>query len=112
MKKKYRYKKRSDRIKLTLIMSAIVFTLIAVSAIGMFSAYALIRIVPFLDIEKLPRHSGTYILGIISLLIGVVLSILFRNYVLIPLHHSYTALDKVADGDFDVRVHEKGYPCS
>ena len=112
MKKKYRYKKRSDRIKLTLIMSAIVFTLIAVSSIGMFSFYALIRIVPFLDIEKLPRHSGTYILGIISLLIGVVLSILFRNYVLIPLHHSYTALDKVADGDFDVRVHEKGYPCS
>lgn len=63
-------------------MSAIVFFLISVSSFGLFSVYALINIIPFLDIEKLPRHSGTYILGIISLIIGLVLSVIFRNYVL------------------------------
>ena len=36
----------------------------------------------FWNIEKLPRHSGTYILGIISLIIVLVLSVIFRNYVL------------------------------
>ncbi len=108
MKNKPPYRTRKDRIKLILAMSAIVFSLISISAVGLFSVYALINKVPFLDIEKLPRHSGTYILGIISLIIGVVLSVIFRNYILAPLHHSYIALGKVADGDFGVSVKEKG----
>ena len=47
-------------------------------------------------------------LALISLLIGIVLSVIFRNYVLVPLWHSYRALDKVTDGDFKIHVQEKG----
>lgn len=108
MKKRADYRTRKDRVKLILAMSAIVFTLISISAAGLFSVYALINLAPFLDIQKLPRHSGTYILLIISLIIGIVLSVIFRNYILIPLHHAYIALGRVADGDFGVNVNEKG----
>ncbi len=108
MKNKTTYRTRGARVRLTLIMSAMVFTLIFLSFFGLFSVYTLINIAPFLDIEKLPRHSSTYILLFFSLIVGVVLSVIFRNYFLAPLHQAYTALDKVADGDFNVNVPEKG----
>ncbi len=96
------------KIKLIVYMSAIVFFLVYISAVCFFSIYALIRWAPFLDIEKLPSHSGFYVLALISLIIGVILSIIFRNKVLVPLSQSYIALGKVADGDFKVSVSEKG----
>lgn len=99
---------RHGKIILILAMSAIVFSLIYISAVGLFTVYAVINKVPFLDIEKLPRHSSTYILLIISFVIGIVLSVVFRNYILVPLHHAYIALGKVADGNFGVSVNEKG----
>jgi len=108
MKNKTKYRTRGARVRLILIMSAMVFSLIFLSFFGLFSFYTLINIAPFLDIEKLPRHSSTYILGFFSLISGIVLSVICRKYILSPLHQAYTALDEVADGNFNVSVPEKG----
>lgn len=108
--KKHKHGKRKilNRFKLVLYMSTIVFLLICFSFAGLFSTYQLIFLIPFLDAERLPRHSEIYIFALISLVIGVVLAIIFRRIILVPLHNSYTALGKVADGDYNIYVENKG----
>ncbi|MBR6567915.1 MAG: HAMP domain-containing histidine kinase [Clostridia bacterium] len=108
MKKKKSYKRIKERVKLALIMSVIVFSLISVSSTALFLIYTAINRTPFLDIEMLPRHSGTYLLMLISLVIGVLLSVVFRNYVLLPLRNSYLALGKITEGELNVNVKENG----
>ena len=109
MKKLKHYNEKAwGKAKLVLSMWTIVFSLIYVSVSGLFIVYAIINKAPFLDIEKLPRHSSTYIFGVISLIIGILLSMIFRKHVLIPLQNSYIALGQVADGKFDVKINEKG----
>ncbi len=108
--KKYKHRNRRiwNRFKLVLSMSAIVFSLICLSFAGMFSTYHLIFLIPFIDAERLPRHSEIYIFAMISLIIGVVIAIIFRHIILTPLHNSYSALGKISDGDYDVHVDIKG----
>jgi signal transduction histidine kinase len=89
-------------------MSAIVYAIFCISFILISGIYILFYKSPFIDIENLPKNTNIYIYLAISLIIGLVLSIFFRKYVLIPLHESYIALGKVADGKFDIRVNEKG----
>ena len=108
MKRKRHYNRNLNRAKLFLSMSSIVFFIVSASSFCFFSVYALINWLPFLDIEKLPRHSGSYILAFISLGFGFILSILFRKFLLVPLHNAYLALGKVSDGDFKINVRENG----
>ena len=108
MNKKLRNKKRAGKAKLILAMSAIVFTIFCTSFIFRWGAYVVFYKAPFIDIENLPKNTNIYIYIAISLLIGIVLSMIFRRYVLIPLHESYLALGKVADGNFDIKIGEQG----
>lgn len=108
MKAKSSVKSKFNRTKLILAMSAIVFTIFCVSFLILWGAYVFFYEVPFIDIEKLPKNTNIYIYLAISLFIGIILSMIFRKYVLIPLRESYLALGKVADGKFDITVTEKG----
>lgn len=106
--KEYYNRKTWARLKLTLSMSALVFSLICVSFSSVFCVYHIVCAVPFLDVEMLPRHSQLYLFAFISLILGIVLAVVFRHIIIIPLHNSYMALGRISDGDFDVRVDVKG----
>lgn len=108
MKNKKKLSKFAGKLKLILYMSAIVFAIVYITSGCFFLVYAIIRTVPFLDFDMLPSHHSFYLLVTVSLIIGIILSVLFRNYILIPLHQSYTALGEVTDGNFKVKVSEKG----
>ena len=106
--KQFYNKKRFNKTKLILSMSAIVFALVLVSFMGFWLIYIILNKIPFIDIEKLPQYTDIYIFLVLSLVIGIILSMIFRKYILLPLHGAYIALGKVADGKFDVNISERG----
>lgn len=106
--KDYYNNKKFRRATLILIMSAIVFTLVNVLFSGFWLIYIIMDKIPFIDNRNLPAHTNLYIFLGLSLITGIVLSIIFRKYVLIPLHEAYLALGTLSDGIFDISVDEKG----
>lgn len=108
MKKPYKRKKGSGKAKLILIMSTIVLLLFYVSFMSFWLVYMFFYKVPFIDIENLPKHTNLYIYCAISLILGFILAMIFRSYVLIPLHNSYVEIEKMAEGNFDININEKG----
>lgn len=101
-------KHRSNKLNLILAFSAAIFLLIIVAAYWMFIFYCAVKRLPFISIETLPNHSADIILGVFSVLLGVILSIFFKKLVLDPLYEIYEALDEISRGNFNVKISVRG----
>lgn len=97
-----------SRTKMTLLFSISVFVIILASNASVFSVYSFVCWVPFLDVEKMPPHIGQYVLGLVSLITGIVISVIFKQYILNPLYIICAAVERIANGEYDIKIQPKG----
>lgn len=106
MKKKH--KQLFSRIKLTFSFSVAAFTITSASIGAISTFFRFVHRADFLDFDMLPPHIAQTVLAAISLIIGIILSLIFRKLFLKPLYTSYDALDRIAKGDYDVHIQPRG----
>lgn len=101
-------KNRLNKLKNIFYFSLSIFAIISVSFVCVLIFYGIVHRVPFLDVEKLPPHVEQYILGFVSLVIGAILSIVFRKVVTTPLSDIFYALNELSDGNYDINIKPMG----
>lgn len=102
-----RFKKWGHRLRLPLMFAFIVFLIFAMTfALVLLLAVILSHfgLVTTMDIPHFPL----LILALICLLIGSILSMLFSRLPLAPYREIMSAVDRIADGDYSVRLHLRG----
>lgn len=97
-----------SKAKLIFLFSLSIFVIISASMTAVFVFFAFVNKMPFLDINKLPSHSGQYVLATISVIIGLILSLGFKKLVLNPLYDIYNAADEIAKGNYDINIRVRG----
>ncbi len=105
---KNNHPKRFARLRLTLSFSFVSFIIATTSMSAISSFFRFVEWADFLDFEKLPAHISQAVLAAISLVIGVILTVLFRKFIISPLYFSYAALEDIAQGDYDVEIKPSG----
>lgn len=101
-------KRRSNKLHLILAFSVAVFLLIVVAAYWVFIFYFAIKKLPFISAETLPHHFHDIILGLFSVCLGVILSIIFKKLLLNPLYEIYEALDELSRGNYKIKIPVRG----
>ena len=92
--------------QLTIMFAAIIFLFMFFAMLLVFlGAFVLYR----LDIIGRDRPAGTvlFLFALISLLVGIALSILFSRFPLAPLRELMEAADRIAHGDYTARINLK-----
>lgn len=95
------------KFRLTLLFAFVVFVIMLITMVLVFfgiHALAFIGVVPGEKIAKLPL----FLFSVVSIGVGTVLSILFSKRPLKPLREIMNATDRIADGDYSVRIDLKG----
>lgn len=95
------------KFRLTLLFALVVFIIMLFTMILLFLTIHLMihfGIVPNEKVDKLPL----FLFSIVSLGIGTVLSIIFSTKPLKPIREIMAATDRIADGDYSVRLSLKG----
>lgn len=95
------------KFRLTLLFALVVFIIMLTSmALVFFGIHLLVYFgfVPGDRIERLPL----FLFSLVSIGIGTVMSMLFSTKPLKPLREIMEATDKIANGDYSVRLHLKG----
>lgn len=105
---KNKHNKRFSRLKLTLSFSVVSFIIATASMSAIATFFRFVEWADFLDFEKLPPHIGQAVLAAISLIIGIILTVLFRTFIVSPLYSAYEALDRIAEGDYDIEIKPRG----
>ena len=100
--------KRFTRLKLIFSFSFASFVIATISMSAISTFFRFVEWVDFLDFEKLPPHIGQAVLAAISFVIGIILTVLFRKFIISPLYSAYAALDRIAQGDYDVEIKPRG----
>ena len=100
-------KQKLKKIRLTLMFAFLFFaisvlTFLLVGAGTVFLSY--LGIVDETHLKQLPL----FYFGIISVLVGTGLSIILSKMPLAPIREIIDATDKIADGDYSVRIHLRG----
>lgn len=96
-------KKTFRRFKLSLIFALIVFIILFFTMSLTFFGTHLLRNMGYIrggDFEHFPL----FMFSLASVIIGTALSIIFSKAPLRPLHELMDAVDKIADGDYNVRI--------
>ena len=86
------------------MFSIIVFTLIYLSGITILLFFYIVKKLPFLELSQLPRHTTEYLAALISCILGLVIGFVFRKKILKPIQKLTDATDKIAEGDYKVRI--------
>ncbi len=97
-----------DKYQLTFAFSAVSFAITVSSMGAVVYFFRFVNSVPFLDFERLPRHTEQLVIGVISLTFGFIISMLFKHFVLNPLYEIYGVLDEIAGGKYKVKITPKG----
>lgn len=95
------------KFRLTLLFALVVFIIMLFTMVLLFFTIHLMinfGFVPSKKIDKLPL----FLFSILSLGIGTILSMIFSTKPLKPLREIMTATDRIADGDYSVRLSLKG----
>ncbi len=98
-----------SRAKSILIFSISVFLIISTSTAVVIAFYAIVSSTPFLELDRLPRHTSQYIIATTSLILGFILSLIFRKLVFKPLYKVCCAIDEIAAGNYEVSVNPSGF---
>ena len=106
MKKKRN--KKFARLKLILSFSVVSFIITTLSLSAISTFFRFVEWADFLEFEKLPPHIGQIVLVSMSFVTGIILTMLFRSFVTKPLSDAHAALDRIAEGDYDVEIRPRG----
>lgn len=105
-------KKQTNRIltraKIILIFSVSVFLIVCTCSTSVFVFYGFVNRVPFLELSSLPRHTSSYLIATTSILLGLVISLLFRKFILRPIYRICAAIDKISECDYSVNLPPTG----
>lgn len=89
--------------QLTVMFSAIIFLFMFFAMLLVFlGAFALYRF-GYIDADR-PVEIALVLFALISLLVGVALSVVFSRFPLAPLRELMEATDRIADGDYSARI--------
>lgn len=101
-------KKQTNRIlsraKIILIFSVSILLIVSTCATGIGLFYAFVKRVPFLEFSQLPRHTTSYLIISISVVLGLFISLLFRKFILRPIYKICDAIDKISECDYSVKL--------
>lgn len=95
------------KFRLTLLFALVVFIIMLFTMVLLFLAIHLMihfGLVPSEKIDKLPL----FLFSIVSLVIGTILSMVFSTKPLKPIREIMAATDRIADGDYSVRLSLSG----
>lgn len=98
---------RLKRFRLTLLFALLIFIIMLLTMALVFVGFHLLvyfGIVPDRKIDRLPL----FLFSVVSIGVGTVLSILFSKRPLKPLREIMDATDRIADGDYNVRIDLRG----
>lgn len=95
------------KFRLTLIFAAIVNVIMFVTMILTFCGTFLLSHIGLIENDDI-KHFPLFAFCIASILIGTVIAIVFSKKPLKPLHQIMEATDKIANGDYTVRLNLKG----
>lgn len=95
-------------LALTILFSVSYFIITTISfTIVIWLRYLLYKSTLF-NIDHVPPHTSTYLFAIVSVIIGTFLTLFSMRMILKPLRKILEAMNKVADGDYTVRVEPSG----
>lgn len=100
--------KRLTRLKLLLSFTIVSFIITTISMSAITTFFRFVSWADFLDFEMLPPHIGQAVLFVSSLFIGIILTVLFRRFIVSPLYAAYAALNRIAEGDYNVEIRPHG----
>lgn len=94
-------------IRLSLLFALSIFFILLITMLFAFGGAFLLEYIGLLSQDNFNRFP-LFLFCIACVLIGTVLALLFSRIPLQPLRELMSASDRIADGDFDVRVHLTG----
>ncbi len=100
-----------QRFGLTALFSAVVFLILIITSMIIFVIGILLIRINAINIAKISRHEPMlpiFVLLIISVLVGTVVSFMISRFPLKPLRRVIDATNRLASGDFSVRLHLAG----
>ena len=100
-----------QRFGLTALFSTVVFLILMITSLIIFIVGVLLIRVNAINIAKISRHEPMlpiFVLLIISVLVGTVVSFMISRFPLKPLRRVIEATNRLASGDFSVRLHLPG----
>ncbi len=100
-----------QRFGLTVLFSAVVFLILLITSLIVFIVGVLLIRINAINIAKLSRHEPMLpilVLLIISVLVGTVVSFMISRFPLKPIRRVIDATNRLAAGDFSVRLHLPG----
>lgn len=106
--RKNKKKRKANRARLILTFSVFVFIIIGITSSCLFTFYSFVNHSTFIDFATLPRHTNQYLYALISLILGLFLTLLFSKYILRPIYSLYEAIDEISDGNFRIRLNKTG----
>ena len=100
-----------QRFGLTALFSTVVFLILMITSLIIFIVGVLLIRVNAINIAKISRHEPMlpiFVLLIISVLVGTVVSFMISRFPLKPLRRVIDATNRLASGDISVRLHLPG----
>lgn len=95
------------KLRLSLMFASVVFLILLATMIVVFALMTLLTCVGVLNRTELPRMP-MLLFALISIVLGTILSIFFSSKPLKPFRAIMDATDRIADGDYSVRLDLKG----
>ncbi len=97
-----------SKAKLIFLFSISVFVIVTSTFTIVTGFFIFVNRNPYLDIAKLPSHTGQYVIAFTSIIIGLILAYIFKRAVLNPLYDISNAAEELSRGNYDVHVRVRG----
>ena len=102
----HKLSKSFHKIVLPLLFASSVFFVMLFSMLLSLTAFLLLANIGFVNVNE--GYLPIFIFSIISIILGTIIAMLFSRIPLRPLRNIMNAIDKIANGNFDVHLNLKG----
>lgn len=100
--------KKRGRLQLALMFALVIFIIMVLTSSLLFILFSVLRKAGIFDITLHHKPmSPFFVFALFSVLLGTIIAIFVSRIPLAPLREIIDALDRLAQGDFDVRIHLK-----